>query len=332
VGFYLVSRLDTGARLWACSRHAENDRYLTLDFGDVITETPRADVEKMRQHSIKIKHLEQENTQLRAKMASAPPPAQPSKAPTPRPSDGPLPSSIGGRKSWFYGKISRDEAQRLLCQHIKVAGHFLVRQSNTIAGGWALSLLTAPDDPEPEHHVLSQNETGFYTINGEPIGASLRNIDDTIAYLLKNGHAVITHPLTDIVYNPLVQSGRKASLETEVAPKRSNFRTSGSMYLPGSSAPFASNVLITAADVGKRVVVSGLGEGYLRFFGPIRTGLTQAGVELDSPVGDNNGSEKGVSYFSCKDKYGVFLDPRKVIPVDSSLYVNVRDNDNGGDD
>ena len=32
-----------------------------------IAETPR-DVEMLRQHSIKIKHLEQENTQLRAKM------------------------------------------------------------------------------------------------------------------------------------------------------------------------------------------------------------------------------------------------------------------------
>jgi hypothetical protein len=38
-----------------------------------------------------------------------------------------------------------------------------------MAGGWALSLLTAVDDPEPEHHVLQPDARGFFTINGAMI-------------------------------------------------------------------------------------------------------------------------------------------------------------------
>jgi hypothetical protein len=70
------------------------------------------------------------------------------------------------KQPWVYGKISREEAQRILCQNITVPGHFLLRQSNTMASAWALSLLTAANDPEPEHHVLQPDSRGVYTING----------------------------------------------------------------------------------------------------------------------------------------------------------------------
>ena len=77
-------------------------------------------------------------------------------------------------------------------------------------------------------------------------------------------------------------------------------------------------------NLGQRVAVAGVGEGTLRFFGTMRDGQQRCGVELDSPVGTCNGSEKGTAYFSCKDKHGLFVDPRKVVPVESELYVNVR--------
>lgn len=313
-GFFYISRLDTGTRMWACSTHAHNENYLVLDFDNSAPAAgadPQVE-EKMRQHSQKIRELEQENTALRARVAAEAAVA------------GPLP----GRKPWFYGKISRDEAKRILVQHIKVPGHFLVRQSNTMAGGWALSLLTAPDDPEPEHHVLQPNTRNIFTINGESLGQDLFNIDDVINFLLRNGHRVLTCRLTDIVYNPLQQAGgRKSDFENAARTFGGGLRPGGggSMYLPGVTAPFVANEVLVSKDaVGKRVAVAGVGEGTLRFFGTMRDGQQRCGVELDFPVGTTNGTDKGTSYFACKDKHGLFVDPRKVVPVDSNLYTNVR--------
>jgi tubulin-folding cofactor B len=33
------------------------------------------------------------------------------------------------------------------------------------------------------------------------------------------------------------------------------------------------------------------------------------GVRLDEPFGDSNGVVKGVKYFECSDKYGIFVRP-----------------------
>lgn len=35
-------------------------------------------------------------------------------------------------------------------------------------------------------------------------------------------------------------------------------------------------------------------------------------MELDEPFGKHNGSIKGRSYFSCKDKYGVIVRPNEL--------------------
>ena len=40
------------------------------------------------------------------------------------------------------------------------------------------------------------------------------------------------------------------------------------------------------------------------------------GVTLDEPFGLNNGSLKGVKYFVCGDKHGMFLRPDKIVVGD----------------
>ena len=36
------------------------------------------------------------------------------------------------------------------------------------------------------------------------------------------------------------------------------------------------------------------------------------GIELDQPVGKNDGSVSGIRYFDCKPSHGVFAPPSKV--------------------
>lgn len=63
------------------------------------------------------------------------------------------------------------------------------------------------------------------------------------------------------------------------------------------------------AEVGERVVTSRQGqrlEGTLRYVGTIGD-REWAGIELDQPVGLNNGTAKGHQYFSCADNHGLFV-------------------------
>lgn len=45
---------------------------------------------------------------------------------------------------------------------------------------------------------------------------------------------------------------------------------------------------------------------------------TWVGVELDSPVGKNNGSVQGVAYFWCRPNYGLFLREENVLPFSTA--------------
>ncbi|NWS94374.1 CE350 protein, partial [Mionectes macconnelli] len=89
-------------------------------------------------------------------------------------------------------------------------------------------------------------------------------------------------------------------------------------------------------SIGDRVLVSKVQPGTLRF-----KGLTKfakgfwAGVELDKPEGNNNGTYDGIKYFDCKEKHGIFAPPQKIShiteSVDSQLDTN-KDEDSFFDD
>ena len=65
--------------------------------------------------------------------------------------------------------------------------------------------------------------------------------------------------------------------------------------------------------VGMRCNTVKYGTGAVRFIGPIaKDGPTRIGIELDQPVGLNDGSARGTQYFSCAPNHGVFLKPEKV--------------------
>lgn len=56
-----------------------------------------------------------------------------------------------------------------------------------------------------------------------------------------------------------------------------------------------------------------LGRGVVRFYGTTSFSSGKwVGIELSEPIGKNDGSVKGVPYFSCQKNYGVFVKPSQV--------------------
>lgn len=122
--------------------------------------------------------------------------------------------------------------------------------------------------------------------------------------------------------------------------------TSKDIQVNSTMSPSAKNGL-SADNVGDRVTVKGYEEcsGTLRFFGPhAESGATRCGVELDLPIGKNNGTVKGHKYFECAAKCGCLVAPSKVtilsgdvsapVPqaalVDDSLQVSIAKPAKGG--
>jgi len=70
--------------------------------------------------------------------------------------------------------------------------------------------------------------------------------------------------------------------------------------------------------LGERVIVTssqGSKAGILRFLGTTEFASGQwAGVELDDPLGKNDGAVAGTRYFDCQPFYGLFAPVHKVTP------------------
>lgn len=66
-------------------------------------------------------------------------------------------------------------------------------------------------------------------------------------------------------------------------------------------------------QIGERVWVNGNKPGYVRFVGGTQFAPGQwAGIELDEPIGKNDGSVGGIQYFKCEDGRGIFTRPSKL--------------------
>ncbi|NWX42404.1 CE350 protein, partial [Steatornis caripensis] len=109
----------------------------------------------------------------------------------------------------------------------------------------------------------------------------------------------------------LIKNTERRDVEQEQAPTESPLWPSVSITEEKDSLP--------NFNIGDRVLVSKVQPGTLRF-----KGLTKfargfwAGVELDKPEGNNNGTYDGIKYFDCKEKHGIFAPPQKISHVTES--------------
>nr|XP_045017374.1 centrosome-associated protein 350 isoform X3 [Jaculus jaculus] len=87
--------------------------------------------------------------------------------------------------------------------------------------------------------------------------------------------------------------------------------------------------------IGDRVLIGNVQPGTLRFKG--ETSFAKgfwAGVELDKPEGNNNGTYDGIVYFVCKEKHGIFAPPQKISHIVENFndYIDVNEDDNAYSD
>ncbi|NWY49610.1 CE350 protein, partial [Chionis minor] len=110
----------------------------------------------------------------------------------------------------------------------------------------------------------------------------------------------------------LIKNTERRDVEQKQAPTESPLWTSVSIAEEIDSLP--------NFNIGDRVLVSKVQPGTLRF-----KGLTKfakgfwAGVELDKPEGNNNGTYDGIKYFDCKEKHGIFAPPQKISHITESI-------------
>ncbi|XP_008107116.2 centrosome-associated protein 350 isoform X2 [Anolis carolinensis] len=121
----------------------------------------------------------------------------------------------------------------------------------------------------------------------------------------------------------LLKSKECSEVEREPAPADS------SLWASSSKAEDDEEEALLDFHIGDRVLVSNVQPGTLRFkgFTSFAKGFW-AGVELDKPEGNNNGTYNGIRYFDCKEKHGIFAPPQKVFHNSESFDTCLDSNKN----
>ncbi|XP_076626899.1 cytoplasmic linker protein 190 isoform X2 [Colletes latitarsis] len=132
--------------------------------------------------------------------------------------------------------------------------------------------------------------------------------------------------LTRLTRQPLADFGMMSPTQkTPTTPPdsmRGSLAKSMSPSLNASTTSLSSTVSQRDLRIGERVIVSstqGSKAGVLRYLGVTEFAPGEwCGVELDEPVGKNDGSVGDKRYFECRPKYGLFAPAHKVIRSPSS--------------
>lgn len=118
------------------------------------------------------------------------------------------------------------------------------------------------------------------------------------------------YKISDEAYDK--RKGTMREFIREQRMKDPNFRLTPASA-PGAPREIPGPETVEGITVGARCEVSPGGRrGVVRFVGEMPNRGHWVGVQFDEPVGHNDGSVKGVAYFSCPMKFGAFVRGDKV--------------------
>lgn len=122
-------------------------------------------------------------------------------------------------------------------------------------------------------------------------------------------------PVSSSVVTPL-KSTTSSTKETSTPAQLSNLTRTTSESISNLSEAGSVKKGDRELKLGDRVLVSGSKAGVIRFLGETDFAKGEwCGVELDEPLGKNDGAVAGTRYFQCQPKYGLFAPVHKVTRI-----------------
>uniref|UniRef100_A0A3B3E3G8 CAP-GLY domain containing linker protein 2 n=1 Tax=Oryzias melastigma TaxID=30732 RepID=A0A3B3E3G8_ORYME len=131
----------------------------------------------------------------------------------------------------------------------------------------------------------------------QPVGEGSDSHSTDSAQNQQSGGQRVVVPLREGLLNSAVKTGNESG---------SNLSDSGSVKKSGDKD----------LRIGDRVLVGGSKTGVIRYVGETDFAKGEwCGVELDEPLGKNDGAVAGTRYFQCLPKFGLFAPIHKVIRI-----------------